>query len=70
MLRSAFTSRLFSFVAGGGIGLGLYDGVEAVSKFMRPAGETRPIPENHAQYLALIPHFEAVYQALKTVYDK
>ena len=54
----------------GGIGLGLYDGVEAVSKFMRPAEETKPIPENHEKYLALIPRFEAVYQALKTVYDK
>lgn len=52
----------------GGIGLGLYEDVSAVHKFMRPAAETVPDPENHKKYLEIIPRFEEVYQALKTVY--
>lgn len=53
----------------GGIGLGLFEDVKAIHKFMRPAGETVPIADNHQKYLEIIPRFESVYQALKTVYN-
>lgn len=53
----------------GGIGLGIYEDISEIRKFMRFAEETKPNIENHKVYQQLMPVFEKTYQALKTVYN-
>lgn len=54
----------------GGIGLGIYDDISAIRRFMHYADKTVPNEENHKKYEALKPVFEETYQALKAVYNK
>lgn len=54
----------------GGIGIGLYADESAADLFIHTASVTRPDPDRHSLYRALAPRFEAVYQALKPIYNE
>jgi xylulokinase len=53
-----------------GVGAGVFDGFDAVSRFLEIDGVHEPNPENHQVYQRLMPLFDACYHALKDVYEK